>query len=361
MNDFRNCTKAGLGFAVVAGLSASVALGEGSELPDGSVIIPAIPFADTGDTSDNLHDFDAVCPFAGSLSPDVFYMYTHDGSTPGITIALCESGYDTKTYVLDTSFAELACNDDFCSSTGGGGFRSTIECLALAAGQTVHIAVDGWSGDLGVYDLIVDGCEPPPACIFTDECPAGALLEGEVCQSDPSIDIFNGGCNSDSVSPLLSAVSCGDTLCGETTVLINTTRDTDWYVLSTAGSNDVTMTVVGEAPLLTGRIAEGAGCVPGAPDCACIAGTVDPAAFPLPCEEGTVTSTVVAGDSWWFVAAAGFTVDIPCGAEEQGNDYVASWTCAASSCCTLGDANEDASVDFNDLVILLANWGPCSG
>lgn len=356
MSDLRICTKAGLGFAVVAGLSASVALGEGSELPDGSVTIGALPFADTGDTSDNFHDFDAVCPWA-SLSPDVFYAYTSDGSSSGISVTLCESGYDTKAFILDSAFNEIACNDDFCTSSGGGGFRSTIECAAVASGSTVHIAVDGWSGAAGVYDLIVDGCEPAPECIFgAEDCPAGSVIEGEVCVEDVE-DTTNGGCNS-SPTPLFTSVACGDTVCGQIyqgAVL----RDTDWYALTSAGDSDVTMAGAGEFDIVFGRI-DDSGCVPGAPDCGCIGTTIDPFVTAAPCVDSSVTSSVVAGDSWWFVStvAAGA---VPCGGELPGNDYVVSFTCAAATCCTLGDANEDAFVDFNDLVILLANWGPCGG
>lgn len=356
MSDLRTCTKAGLGFAVVAGLSASVALGEGSELPDGSVTIGALPFADTGDITDNFHDFDAVCPWA-SLSPDVFYAYTADGSSTGISVVLCESGYDTKAFILDSAFNEIACNDDFCTSSGGGGFRSTIVCAAVSAGSTYHIAVDGWSGDAGVYDLIVDGCEPPAPCIFeAEDCPAGAVIEGEVCVEDVD-DTTNGGCNS-SPTPLFSSVECGDTVCGQVyqgAVL----RDTDWYELASTGDSDVIMTGVGENTIVFGRI-EDSGCTPGAPDCGCIGGTIDPFATPLECEELSVTSPVVAGNSWWFVSTVA-TGAVPCGGEEPGNDYVISFTCAAPTCCTLGDANEDSNVDFNDLVILLANWGPCGG
>ena len=356
MSDLRNCTKAGLGFALVAGFSASVALGEGSEVPDGSVAIGALPFADTGDILDNTHEFDAICPWA-SVSPDVFYAYTADGSADGISVVLCESAYDTKTFILDSTFAEVACNDDFCTSAGGGGFRSTIECFAVTSGMTYHIAVDGWSGDAGVYDLIVDACTPPDACIFgSEDCPAGSLIESEDCPVDVDLgDFVNGGCNT-TPTPLFEMAACGDTVCG-TLAQGATLRDTDWYAISATAAADATMTLAGELDTVFGRIDEGT-CTPGAPDCACIGTTVDPFALPAPCVEESVTSAVVAGESWWFVSvnAAGI---IACGDEELGNDYVASWTCAGPTCCTAGDVNEDGDVGFSDLVTLLGNWGPC--
>ena len=74
MNDLR-ITNNALGFAAVAGLASvclqGAAYGEGSEFPDGSVSITSLPFTDTGDTSDNSDEFDAVCPYSGSTSADV--------------------------------------------------------------------------------------------------------------------------------------------------------------------------------------------------------------------------------------------------------------------------------------------------
>ena len=64
---------------------------------------------------------DAVCPWA-SDSPDVFYTYVAAPDVTGIRVFLCDSQYDTKTYVLDEAFNEIACDDDFCDSKGGGIF-----------------------------------------------------------------------------------------------------------------------------------------------------------------------------------------------------------------------------------------------
>ena len=163
-----------LGVATLACAPLSVALGEGSELPDGSVVITSLPFFDTGDTSDNLDDYDAVCPWA-SDSPDVFYTYTQTSGNIGLRITTCAASYDTKLYVLDHAFNVIACDDDGCSSLGA--FRSLLPCLLVNEGETIHIAVDGWSGDAGVYELHVESCPPPVVCIFEaprrPSCPPG--------------------------------------------------------------------------------------------------------------------------------------------------------------------------------------------
>ena len=146
MNDLR-ITNNALGFAAVAGLASvclqGAAYGEGSEFPDGSVSITSLPFTDTGDTSDNSDAFDAVCPYSGSTSADVFYQMS--GDLGEITITLCDSLYDCKTYILDSAFNVFACNDDACSDDG---FKSQLDAN-LVAGATYYLAVDGYTGANG--------------------------------------------------------------------------------------------------------------------------------------------------------------------------------------------------------------------
>jgi len=45
------------------------------------LVIVGLPFSDTGNTSDNLDGYDAVCPYSNSTSPDV--VYTETGPTYG--------------------------------------------------------------------------------------------------------------------------------------------------------------------------------------------------------------------------------------------------------------------------------------
>lgn len=365
MTDLRTCTKAGLGFAIVAGLSASVTLGQGSDLPDGSPcsVIGALPFASTGTTTGLdcngngiFDDFDAVCPFSGSTSPDVFYSYQAAAGVEGISVNICESGYDTKLFILDGSFNEVACNDDGCSDSNGNAFRSIIDCLAVNEGETYYIAIDGWSGDAGSYDMVADACTPPEPCIF-EEGDCTGTPEGEPCV-DGQIDVTNGGCNS--TPAVYSFVACGDTVCG-TTWAAGGTRDTDWYSLTQVwadGTGEITHTAVAECELVHGYIA---GCPDGAPSCACVT-AIDPFIVGAPCVETSVTRTIGDGESWWFCGHTQFDL-LFCGQEEPGNDYITSWTCNEDPppppCCNLGDSNEDGFVDFDDLLTVLANWGPC--
>ena len=166
MNDLR-ITNNALGFAAVAGL-ASVCLHRAaySKVPNSRRFghITSLPFTDTGDTSDNSDEFDAVCPYSGSTSADVFYEMS--GDLGEITITLCDSLYDGKTYILDSAFNVFACNDDAC---GDDGFKSQLDAN-LVAGATYYLAVDGYTGANGAYTLTVDGFVPPEPC-DPFECP----------------------------------------------------------------------------------------------------------------------------------------------------------------------------------------------
>jgi hypothetical protein len=130
---------------------------EGGEDVDTAVVIPGLPFTDTGNTCDNIDDYDAACPWAGTGAPDVVYLYQAD-SSGDLTIDLCASDYDTKLYVTDVTGELLACSDDAC---GVNGFRSRIECLPVDAEEGYYIYVDGYGAYCGDYALHVYLCGSP--------------------------------------------------------------------------------------------------------------------------------------------------------------------------------------------------------
>lgn len=335
------------GFTCVAGACVALtgtAFAGGGDDPSTATMIAGLPFADTGDTSALTNQFDVVCPFSGSTSPDAWYSYmAADGDL--LEITLCDSLYDTKVYVLDTNFVDVACNDDAC----GGNFRSQLVTPALVAGQ-YFIVIDGWSGDLGVYDLTIEGSEP---CMI--DCPAGSIDEGEPCDDTGGTDT-NGGCNATTF--VIDDVSCGDTVCGIAWAA-GGTRDTDWFRLAPSGlggADQLTYTATAGFDSAAFYLGEN-------PDCASIAVVL--AANGAGCGDTVAISTAAdsASETWWFMGKADFDL-LPCGASgAQVGDYVVSWSCAdepvPDPCPALGDANSDGFVDFNDLLVLLANFGPC--
>jgi hypothetical protein len=324
---------------------AGSAFAGGGDDPFTAETITALPFTAAGDTADNTDQFDVICPFSGSTSPDAWYTYT-TVAKQGLVIDVCDSAYDTKLYVLDANFNEIACVDDSCSDRNGNPFRSNLEILPLLSGTTVFIVVDGFGGDSGPYTLTVTGTSGPPECIVP--CPAGFIPEGEDDdgQCDQTIDT-NGGCGSDPF--IITDVACGDTICGIAWA-DGGSRDTDWYRLGPhAAPTLVTVTAAGEFDGAFFYLGEN-------PECSSVKVLI--ATLPGPCETAEL-SAIVTGETWWFAAPNGFD-GLPCGVGGVlGNDYVIDFACTPTPCPTLGDANGDGAVDFDDLLLVLANFGPC--
>jgi len=141
--------------------------------------IPSLPFSDNGTTTGYIDDYDEVCPYDGTGSPDVVYSYTAS-SNGYLTIDLCNSGYDTKTYVYENTYtpgAPYACNDDAC---GDDGYKSQIVDMPVTGGNVYYIVVDGYDeASHGTYDLSVTaGAEPEGACCMPDNS-CEDLIESE--------------------------------------------------------------------------------------------------------------------------------------------------------------------------------------
>lgn len=340
------------GFAVATGacvcLTGTV-FAQGGDDPFSAVTITGLPFASTGSTSGLTDQFDLVCPFTGSTSPDAWYTIT-PAAEVALDISLCESGYDCKLYVLDASFTEVACNDDACSSSSGGGFRSLLEGVVLDGGSQYYIVVDGWSGAFGAYDISVAEGEIPEPCIL--ECDGTA--EGEVCDdSGAAVDTINPGCNVTTGDPIFFDVACGDTVCGEAWGL-GGTRDTDWYRLPAQGSStEINYTA-------TAEFASAAFYLGANPDCGALAIVADLSSDP--CDTGALTVAVEGtSETWYFMGFNDFD-GLECGVGGLlGNDYILTWDCGAAvfPCPELGDTDSDGDVDFTDLTTVLANWGAC--
>jgi len=192
--------------------------------------ITAIPFSDTGTTTGHINDYDSACPYTGSTSPDVVYSYTPDTDVI-LSIDLCGSLYDTKTYIMNTALDIIACNDDFYSEAPCGQYVSYIAGANLLSGQEYFIVIDGYGADSGEYSLEIDFFTPPDPCVLNiqDE-------EGEPQLVDGYVDEFNAGCNNEG-SPdnftLLYPINYGDMAFSGNAGWYVTDgldlRDTDWF------------------------------------------------------------------------------------------------------------------------------------
>lgn len=210
---------------------------EGGETFATAVPIAALPYNDTGATCDNVNDIAHTC--GGTGGPDVVYSFV-PAADMQVNVSLCGSAYDTLVGVFNSSYTEIACNDDFC------GLQSEVDHVPLTGGQTYYIVVDGYtSTSCGTYTLsIVEYIPPPPL-----ECAPGSLLENEPPCGDNYVDGWNGGCNS---TPYVFQPICppsGDTavMCGKSGTYLYqgySYRDTDWFKIWGAGG---TMTATAQA------------------------------------------------------------------------------------------------------------------
>lgn len=288
--------------------------------------IASLPFSDSGSTIGQTNNYDAVCPFTGSTSPDVVYSYA-PASSGTIDISLCGSLYDTKVYVYQDACiggAHIACNDDGCgvaANCGGGAYCSSLAGVPVSNTSTYFIVVDGWSGASGTYNITVnEGAGPCVTCTDTEGEPDCGL----------PVDTVNGGCNS--TPNVFSTINCGDTVCGSG-AFNGATRDTDWYQLVLTQETGITFTVTAQFASLMGVVDTG-----GIPDCA-FATTVNPAGFGNPCEPVTVQACLPAG-TWWLFVAPVFGATVACPAQ-----YTATLECSTTCPCVDGGC---CKADMND-------------
>ena len=212
---------------------------QGGENINDAFPISGLPFADSGTTVGYINDYDESCPYSASVSPDVVYSFTPSQDSV-ISVDLCGSGYDTKTYIYDEYLNTVICNDDFYFDDECGVLISNKKYENLAGGQLYYIVVDGYGGDAGPYELMIDEFH-----ICHLECYPDAVDEGEPELHDGYVDMFNGGCNSEEFGAPFQEVNWtndadGDPpydgqawLCGTSGWFYNQegtqSRDTDWF------------------------------------------------------------------------------------------------------------------------------------
>ena len=280
---------------------------QGGDTINDATVIGNLPYTTTGTTTGFVDDYDGVCPYLGSTSPDVVYSFT-PASDILLTVDLCGSSYDTKTYIFDSEFILLACNDDFYF-TGDpcGEYVSKIDGAILPGGATYYIVVDGYGGDFGDYVLNVSEYEE----CFVD-CPADAVPEGEPPLHDGYDDQYNVGCggqppvfqyidwtnDEDGLPPFDGSAW----LCGKSGWFLGPQgadyRDTDWFIVYALETGEMEVTVESEYPCLLIKLDP--------PDCMNVEPELN---VPTGCgEPGTLLFPVTAGEEiWLWVGPTDFT------------------------------------------------------
>jgi len=105
----------------------------------------------------------------------VVYAYT-PAASGNIDIDLNGSAYDTKLYVYENTTATLvACNDDFYAN-----YVSALFAVALTAGNTYYIVIDGYGTSSGAYAISVTSSLTAPP---NDECTGATAVAGPFPQT----------------------------------------------------------------------------------------------------------------------------------------------------------------------------------
>jgi hypothetical protein len=211
--------------------------GDGERIED-AIVIPSLPYSDSGNTCGYIQDYTDCVYNAGA--PDKVYAYM-PAAAGAISVSLCGSGYDTALWVYAGGEGNtVGCNDDFC------GLQSEIDNINVTGDVTYYIVISGYSTDCGNYLLNVTSVEP-----CTVACPPGAQQEGEPQCYDGYLDNYNGGCNTTGWTVLNADVSGNADVCGRSGTYIyngGSYRDTDWYDAVGSG-NLATMSCMAEFPL----------------------------------------------------------------------------------------------------------------
>lgn len=198
-------------------------LRQGGDTIGDATVITGLPFSETGTTAGYIDDYDEVCPYTGSTSPDVVYSFTPEHEML-IAIDLEGSSYDTKVYVYDPDMNLVACNDDFYDD-----YTSFLGQVYITAGLTYSIVIDGYGSAFGEYELMVR--DDDMQCVM--DCPPGGEVEGEPPLVDGYDDQFNSGCGGIGVpiQPITQEIFCGRSgwFLGSDG---SSMRDTDWFTVT---------------------------------------------------------------------------------------------------------------------------------
>jgi hypothetical protein len=208
-------------------------LRQGGDTIADAITIPSENHTVTGTTAGYTDDYDEVCPFDGSVAPDVVYHLDHGAGGYTVSIDMYHSDYDTKIYVYDENLELVACNDDYYDD-----YTSYIPSVELLAGVEYYLVIDGYGNQSGSYQCTIRSQYPPwPQCL------PSSVLEGEPELVNEYVDEFNGGCNNIDApgGPQFQHIA-SESFCGQAGWYMvdgSVFRDTDWFTLTMPASGEL--------------------------------------------------------------------------------------------------------------------------
>jgi hypothetical protein len=211
---------------------------QGGENMSNAFVIPSIPFTDDGTTAGYADDLTDPCG-GTSMGPDVVYAFTPATNTT-VNIHLCGTTFYSVLYVYQNDINTLVGCSSFSLICGYDIPRGALDNLALTAGNTYYIVVDGYYTSSGPYSIQVT--EPPNVI-----CPPTSIPEGEPNCGDGYVDSYNQGCSDTSFTPAFTPISIGDTICGISGIYnFGANRDVDWYSVTISQTQQLTFSVAAE-------------------------------------------------------------------------------------------------------------------
>jgi len=208
---------------------------QGGDTIETATVITDYPYTITGTTTGFTDDYDEACPYEGSTSPDVVYLFTPEWQEC-YRLDLLGSAYDTKIYIYDEERNLVACNDDFYPD-----YTSLLETVMMVPGETYSVVIDGYGGSHGEYILSMHhfvSCEVV--------CPPDAIDEGEPPLEDGVPDTYNSGCDGSSTDPAIVTLQGDATgflpLCGRMgwiTIDDEVVQDTDWFRVTVGATGEI--------------------------------------------------------------------------------------------------------------------------
>ena len=194
---------------------------QGGDTIADAVVVPLPVIDGTGTTAGYIDDYDEVCPYGNSTSPDVVYTFT-----PAIDMARGHrpARLEPTTPRSTSTTRTWPWSPATTTSTPTTSRRSrTSPCWAASSTSSSSTATAATSATTSSTSATFEPCAL--------DCPAGAELEGEPPLVDDYEDAYNGGCNSPEFGNPFSTIASA-IFCGVTGWYLNggiETRDTDWF------------------------------------------------------------------------------------------------------------------------------------